>query len=236
MKEGLLQLLGLQEIDKELRALEEAKDKYPAEITERQAEIEQATATLRAQEEELEECERGHRSLELDLAAARESLKQQEERFAEVTNNREYDALQMEIEANKSKIAECETQILRHIERADELKAAIEIEKEEVEGVRQEKQSRIDELQEKLNTLQDQVNNVESKRQGVGETIDKRLFTLYERSRKALGMRVASVRKGACGTCFRQLPPQMRSNVRRSTEVLYCENCGAIQVWDDESS
>ena len=91
MKEGLLQLLGLQEIDKELKALEEAKDKYPAEIAERQAEIEQATATLRAQEEELEESERDHRSLERELEAARESLTQQEARFAEVTNNREYD-------------------------------------------------------------------------------------------------------------------------------------------------
>ena len=236
MKEGLLQLLGLQEIDKELKTLEEAKDKYPAEIAERQAEIEQATATLRAQEEELEESERDHRSLERELEAARESLTQQEARFAEVTNNREYDALQMEIEANKSKIGECEAQILRLIERGDELKASIEAEKEEVDGVRQEKQDRIDELQEKLNTLQDQVNSVEGQRQSAGESIDKRLFTLYERSRKAPGMRVAPVRKGACGTCFRQLPPQMRSNVRRSEEVLYCENCGAILVWDDESS
>ena len=36
MKDGLLQLLKLQEVDKELFSLEEAKEKYPAEIGERQ--------------------------------------------------------------------------------------------------------------------------------------------------------------------------------------------------------
>ena len=42
MREGLLQLLKLQEVDKELESLEESKDKYPAEINERQAEIDAA--------------------------------------------------------------------------------------------------------------------------------------------------------------------------------------------------
>jgi uncharacterized protein len=236
MKEGLLQLLELQEIDKELKALEEAKDKYPAEIAERQEEIGQATETLRMQEEELEECEKSHRTLERELETARESLVQHEARFTEVTNNREYDALQLEIDSNKTKISECETQILQRIERAEELKSAIDAEKEEVDGVREEKQARIDELQEKLNTLQDQVSGVEEKRRNSGETIPRRLFTIYERSRKPPGMRLAAVRKGSCGVCFRQLPPQARSNVRRSEELLYCEHCGAIQVWDEESS
>ena len=46
MKDGLLRLLKLQEVDKELFSLEEAKEKYPAEIGERQNEIEQAGGHL----------------------------------------------------------------------------------------------------------------------------------------------------------------------------------------------
>ena len=39
LKDGLLQLLKVQEVDKEIGALEEAKSKFPEEIALRQAEI-----------------------------------------------------------------------------------------------------------------------------------------------------------------------------------------------------
>ena len=52
MREGLLQLLKLQEVDKELESLEESKDKYPAEINERQAEIDAAGQAMQEMEAE----------------------------------------------------------------------------------------------------------------------------------------------------------------------------------------
>ena len=42
MKDDLMQLLKVQDVDEELQILEEAKGKYPAEISHRKAEIEAA--------------------------------------------------------------------------------------------------------------------------------------------------------------------------------------------------
>ena len=46
MRQGLLQLLKAQDVDRELKVLEEAKSKYPAEISQRQGEIEKAENVL----------------------------------------------------------------------------------------------------------------------------------------------------------------------------------------------
>ena len=76
-------------------------------------------------------------------------------------------------------------------------------------------QERIDELQKQLDSMQELVDGVEARRAEVAGTIEKRLLTIYERRRGPRSKRVSAMRKGSCGTCFRQLPPQQRSEVRR---------------------
>lgn len=236
LKDGLLQLLKVQEVDKEIGALEEAKSKFPEEIALRQAEIEAVEGRLREFTDRLAEKEKRQRTLELDLEVAKEQLKKLEARFSEVTTNKEYDALQLEVEACKARMSECESQILDILETSEALKQQIELETQDVGDVRQEQQARIDELQAKLDSLQDEVNGVMARRDEAVQGLDETLLQTYDRSRSNRGRRVAAVRKGSCGACFRQLPAQRRSNVRRTEEILRCESCGAILVWDEESS
>ena len=235
--EGLVQLLQLQQVDKDLRGLEEAKDKYPVEINDRQSQLDKARGAMEEQEQELEEIARRQRHLERELDEARESLKQHEGRFSEVKNNKEYDALQLEIEACKARIAEYETQILQAIESSENLQEHVDLSKKDFAEVEEEQQGRIDELTAKMASLQEEVDDVEKRRRQVAKQIAAELLTVYERSRKAKGLRVGPVRKESCGVCFRQLPAQQKSNVRRGNDrIEYCESCGAILVWDDESA
>ena len=232
-----MKLLALQEVDKELQALEEARDKFPAEISERQSHIDQARAALQEQVEFLENLGREQRHYEREIESAKEDLKKHEERFSVVTTNKEYDALQIEIAACKSRVAECETQVLETIEASERLNQEIESRRQEVEQIEQQHQSRIEELQQRLASLQKEVEGVQSQHQTVSQTIDPRLLQRYQRSRKTRGTRVARILKGACGTCFRQLPAQQRNNVKyTSTDIHVCENCGAILVWDEQLS
>ena len=235
MKDGLLQLLKLQEVDKRLFSLEEAKEKYPAEIGERQHEIERAGSQLAELESTLTEYEKQQRQSEREIEADKVDLRKHEARFAVVTTNKEYDALQIEIEACKAKLADHETQLLEAVEGIQKSQEQIEEEKTTFEEIRQTQQERIDELQGQLNTMQEQVDIVEQSRQTVAKNIDPKLLTTYERKKSRRGIRVAAVRKGACGGCFHQMPAQIRSEIRRGERIINCENCGIIMVWDEQS-
>jgi len=236
LKEGLQQLLKVQHVDLELKSLEEAKSKYPEEISRRKSEITRAESGLKELTDRLEELERRRRHNERELDSAREQLKKLEARFSEVTTNKEYDALQLEVEACKSKMSEYEGQILEIIESSEGIGEQVELETQDVEELREEQQSRIDELQAKLDSLQGEVDGVESRRQKAIRGVDGILLSSYENARGGRGLTVAPVRKGSCGACYRQLPAQMRTIVRRSEEVMICESCGAIMAWDEESS
>ena len=76
----------------------------------------------------------------------------------------------------------------------------------------------------------------QARRDGGTGDIGDDLLRIYERSRRRASLSIAAVRKGACGGCYRKMPPQQRSNVKRNSTIQLCESCGAIMVWDDESS
>jgi hypothetical protein len=236
LKEGLQLLLKVQDVDLELKTLEEAKSKYPEEISRRQAEITRAEGGLKELTDRLAELERRRRQNERELETAREQLKKLEARFSEVKTNKEYDALQIEVEACKGKMSEHEGAILEIIESSDGIGEQVELETPDVEELRQEQQARIDELQAKLDSLQGEVDGVQSRRQAAIRGIDGALLRNYDNIRGGRGLTVAPVRKSSCGACYRQLPAQMKTVVRRSEEVSICESCGAIMAWDDESS
>ena len=237
MKEGLLQLLQLQAVDKEVFTLEEAKEKYPTEISERQREIENAQAHLIDLEATLEELGKKQRHCEREIESDKVNLKKHEERFAVVTTNKEYDALQTEIEACKSSLSENESELLDAIEGIERVQGQIGEEKTTFEEIRQSQQERIDELQSQLNTMQEQVDEVQKRRKKVAKDIEARLLATYERKKGRRGVRVAAVRKGACGCCFHQMPAQIRMEVRSGERgVLYCESCGTIMAWDEQSN
>jgi uncharacterized protein len=236
LKEGLQQLLSVQEVDLELRSLEQAKSKYPEEISRRQADIARAEGGLKELTDRQEDLERRRRHLERDLDTSRDQLKKLEARFSEVTTNKEYDALQLEVEACKGKMSEHESQILEIIEASEGLAEQITLETQDVEELRQEQQGRVDELQAKLDSLQGEVDGVQARRKKAIQGIDGILLRSYESAKGGRGLTVAPVRKGACGACYRQLPAQMKTVVRRSVDVMICESCGAIMAWDEESS
>lgn len=236
LKEGLQELLKVQEVDLELKSLEEAKSKYPEEIARRQAEIARAEGGLKELTDRQEELERRRRQLERELDDAREQLKKHEARFSDVTTNKEYDALQMEVEGCKSKMSEFEGQILEIIEASEGLQEQIDLEKQDVGELAKEQQARVDELQAKLDSLQGEVDQVHKRRVAAVKGIDENLLRSYENAKGGRSLTVAPVRKGSCGACYRQLPAQMKTVVRRAKEVMICESCGAIMAWDDESS
>jgi predicted nucleic acid-binding Zn-ribbon protein len=235
MKESLLQLLKLQEVDKKLFSLEEAKEKYPAEIDLRLSKIAQARSVLSELEAQSEESAKQQRHCERELESSKASLREREERFSVVTTNKEYDALQLEIEMCKKTIAEHETQRLEAIGKLEEIQEQIADEQEAFEEVRAVEQERIDELEGQLGTMQEQIDEVEKSREVVAKNIDAQLLQTYKHKKGRRGIRVAAIHKHACGACYYQMPAQILNEVRVGDRVIYCENCGAIMVWNEQS-
>ena len=50
------------------------------------------------------------------------------------------------------------------------------------------------------------------------------------------GAVVVSVKKRACGACYKALTPRKIQEVKKADKVLTCDHCGRILFWIDEDS
>jgi len=236
MRESLYELLNLQEVDKEIDALIQSQEDYPDEISSLKKELASAKNQLDEKKDRSQELEKNRRALERDLETITADLKKHQDRLYEVKTNKEYDALQHEIESLQSRIEEHETAIIETIESSEDLQTKLDEDKALFKATEKERKSRIKELSTQLNSVEENVKGWEKKRKGLEGKIEQRPLSMYNRIRRVVrgGVAVVQVKKGACGGCFRELAPQRRMEVRRSDQVIRCEACGRMMVWKEE--
>ena len=58
------------------------------------------------------------------------------------------------------------------------------------------------------------------------------MFSAYNRVRNNAKnhLAVVTVKRGACGGCFNQIPPQRQLDIAQSKKIIVCEYCGRILV------
>ncbi len=235
MRESLTLLLNLQQIDIEIDTLRRSQKDYPREISALQGELDRAEEQLGEKVQRQEALEKNQRLLERELEAINLDLKKHQDRLYEVKTNKEYDAIQHEIEALQARVEETETAILENIEKSDVLKEKLKDERKLFGDVACEKRNRIASLESKLVSLDENMRGCEERRDHLASQIERRPLSIYSRIRSVVrgGVAVVPLEKGSCGGCFRQMAPQRMVEVRRQDQVIRCENCGRVLVWTE---
>lgn len=235
MRESLFKLLELQEIDKEIDVLRQSQRDFPSEIDQLQNELKTARDHLDAKKSQSEELEKNRRSLERELEDINADLQKHQDRLNEITTNKEYDAVQHEIEALQVRKGEHETLVLETIESIEDITSKLEDDQSFYEEMEKERNERIEELTGKLNSVEENVKGWEEKRSAIEPHVERRPLNLYNRIRKVVkgGVAIVAVQKNSCGGCFRQLAPQRLVEARRGDTLMRCENCGRILAWTE---
>jgi predicted nucleic acid-binding Zn-ribbon protein len=91
-------------------------------------------------------------------------------------------------------------------------------------------------LDEKAESLRQAVAVKSAERERLIAGLDAALLTRYEKIREVKdGLAVVTVQNGACGGCYRRIPPQEMQILRRSDRIKTCEGCGRILIYREET-
>jgi predicted nucleic acid-binding Zn-ribbon protein len=229
-------LLKLQGVDYDLGELERSKDYLPEMIRNLEGEVTDTKTALEAAENELKEQTLHHKDLDMDLTTFNQELAKFQKQMLAIKTNKEYDALTNEIASRKVKISDTEEEILKTLTRMDDLKEKIEEYKKKLEEVEEVNSTQLVHLKEELDSIEDKIKVKKGERKNVTVRIDKRLLATYERVKKGRGDQVVvTIKKRACGACYKGIPPQIIQEIRQGDRVYTCDNCGRILVWTDDS-
>jgi len=225
-------LLQLQDVDKEIRRLQDEV----AELPKRVAAIEQKLAGTKAQIDKAQAAvktdEASRRKYDTNIKDLREKISKYRDQSLAVKTNEQYRALMTEIQFAEKEIAANEDKILELMVNADtrdkEVKAAQAELKEETAEIEKEKE------QARQRTAEDEklLAEARGKRDLLRGGIREDLLRQYERVSKFRGSGIAEVRDHKCMGCQVILRPQTYNDVRSGKDVIFCDSCQRILYSD----
>ncbi len=235
MREAIQNLIQLQEIDKKLDALEQAKGDLPQIVRELEARLEEHQQELSRRQGELEDIRKQKRQAEREISRLTESKKKYEEQLYAVTTNKEYDAVTLEIEAAAQKIDELETEVLELIDKEEGLGQEVQELEQAINKLEDEHRKQSAELKEKIDANAKIEERLRAEREALVQKIRVDFLQRYEKIRgRKDGLAVVPIIRNSCGGCFTHIPPQRTMEVRDGDKIISCESCGRILFWQDE--
>lgn len=223
-------LVRLQHVDSQLDYLKKMRGDLPNEIRDLEDERTGLETRIRNFEQDEQDGARGLVEAERGVSESEALIRRYTEQQNTVRNNREYDSLTKEVEAQRQRIIEAQTRMDEinnsREPRRDAINAAharlAEIEKI-LEGKRGELAGVLDETRAETQVL-------DEKRAIAATAVDTRYLRAYDRLRVRLrdGRAVVPLERGAAGGFA--VPPQRQMEIRQRARIIPEEHTGRIIV------
>jgi predicted nucleic acid-binding Zn-ribbon protein len=226
LKSELAILIRLQGIDLELRKINEEKSSVPEHLEALQKHLSSKEAELNELNERITEIQKRKVDVEDEFELENVRLGKSQKKLSSLKTNREYQALQKEINEIKKANAAREDEILAIMEETNSLQEEIKGKKQQVKQDRKEikaEQKRIKQLQARLNA---KIAALTEDSEAVSKDISPNLLTKYNflKDRRA-GVAIAAVTDGVCSACNMNIPPQLYNELLRDEKILTCPSC-----------
>jgi len=222
-------LIKLQQGDTEVYSFKKELEEKPFLIKELQAQFEQKKTKLNQLEADYKKVQLGRKTLEGDLAQKEEDIKKAESQLSYIKTNKEYTEKIGEIEGLKADKSIIEEKILESYDEADEMKKAVEAERQVVAKQEEEFLAGKKEIEAQAQALEAKIKEMTAGRDELLEGVDKAILAKYERILDNRdGLAVVPVSGGVCGGCFMNIPPQVINEIRKHKELMCCERCTRI--------
>jgi hypothetical protein len=235
VEEKLAALLSLQKVESKLDAIAILKGELPIEVRDLEDEIQGLHSRETRMEEEINGINEFIEQKKQTIFQSSELIKKYEKQSDNVKNNREYEAINKELEMQTLEVKLAE----RHIKDANEEIAdkarALDVVKKNIankEANLKVKKSELDKIIAETEKEEKEFAALSAKARA---SVDPRLLTSFDRIRKNFrnGLAVVPVVRDACGGCFNAIPPQRQSEIRQHKKIIVCENCGRVLVDED---
>jgi len=219
-------LIELQEIDSQLDDLNSLLGDLPKMVNDLNAQEHSLTSKV-------EEDKKRSKDINLSLSKSETANKTIQEKINKltdqlflVTNNKQYDALTLEIDHLKEKKENNDYQILEHIDENEKLEKSIDENEKLLIELKSDLDLRRKKLESALSETADEKAALEDSREKQISKIDSKTVQIYSKVISARsGIAVVPLSGNSCGGCGAALPIQMASEIRGG-ETHTCFNCG----------
>jgi predicted nucleic acid-binding Zn-ribbon protein len=234
MHPDLERVIHLQQIEDAAERARRTIADEPARQQQFAAALDAARLALEHERARLAANQAARREAEKELAMQQARLSKFRDQLMEVKTNREYQAMQKEIDTAQHEIRKQEDRLLDQMIEFDEVSGHVK----QAEQAFADQHAAIDAeraaLATQLAEASASIGTLAAERAALASTISPPVLALFDRLLKGRkNSAVTPVRAGRCSTCQILIRPQTVNELRRN-EILYqCESCQRILFYED---
>lgn len=170
----------------------------------------------------------------LEAEALNERVELLKKQLYEVRNNKEYDAITKEISEAENGITKKLEEAEDHDIKQKDLANTLDDLKQQQDSLKSELGERETELQSVSQVHEEEEMHLKDQRHRIAQRISTNMLAIYDRIRRAKdGIAVVPIKRGACGGCYKTVPPQLNLLLRKNDELHFCENCGRLLIAEE---
>jgi uncharacterized protein len=225
----LERLIRLQDVESKADDARRRIADAPLRIAALDARLDEARAAVERAKQALADNQTTRRVLEKDCAVVQQRVAKYKDQLMEVKTNREYHAIQHEIETFSGEVQKLEEQILEKMMEHDELTAALRTAEaalaSDTTALGDERKA----IEQEARELEGVVTAMTAERATLAAALDPlalaKFDTVYKRRH---GIAVARVEGGLCAACHVRVRPQVLNDLLKNETIFQCESCQRI--------
>jgi len=230
MSPDLEHLIELQNLES---AIDESRRRiaaHPQRVADADARLAHAKAAVDEARQRLKASQEARREQEKEAATYQSRLSKFKDQLSAVKTNREYQAMQHEIETAQKELGVVEERVLERMVEADTLTADVKKAEQALAAEQKDVDAEKKTLGEELTTVEAALKEATEKRAARIASLPSQLVALFEqvaRARKGIAIATAT-RDGLCSACHVRLRPQVFQEIRRNDQIIQCFSCNRI--------
>jgi predicted nucleic acid-binding Zn-ribbon protein len=191
--------------------------------------LEGARGAVAAAKERLAANNASRRDLEKDIAAIQARLSRYKDQLMEVKTNREYHAMQHEIDTAQGEVKRLEDQMLELMVAGDDITAALKGAEGALKTAEQQIVRDRADLDKQLEAAAATVDQLTRERGALAASVAAPTLALYEQvARGRKGVAVAVAKDERCSECHVRLRPQVYQHIRQNNSIIQCDSCQRV--------
>ena len=231
--EKLKTLYDLQQADSDIDKILQLRGELPIEVEALEVEIEELNVKAAHIEQYIEDCNASIDENKHNISECEAQIEKYKGQINNISNSREYDSLNKEIENQDLLRQIAEKNIHESKERISEKKYELETIHDKLEVRNGDLAAKKEELATIVESTAKEEAKLVARREACAAKIDERTMSAYERIRKSYNNHLAVVsvfNNDSCGGCFNTIAPQRLIDIASNKKLIICEYCGRILV------
>ena len=235
VRQVLDDLCAVQAIDDEARGFKLERAELRQKLERLKELLGLMTQGLEEKQAKLAEASRWYRDKSSELKGDQEKVARKKNELQRVTKNREYLAMQREIETLRKANLSREEEIEKLQGATEAFQASITEEQAKIAELTHELKAEEASNATRIAELDQRIDAISSRKGAVTKRLPPAILSRYNRiAKKREGVAIVPVRNHACTGCNYAVTPQQLIIIQRGEQIIDCRNCSRFLYWDGD--